>query len=139
MGFRSLGFRGLGFLGWENLSLSRPNFRSFSPKPRRLRGPPGFHTTAGELQTCTFEGSGASNTTKIRREDTQRDTKRAKRWRGKGRKRAKFWASHPSGPRLSGVCSSMLCFFILLFLFHKKSQRLQHQFWLKSVWPKSAN
>ena len=38
-------------------------------------GPPGLHMTARELQTRTFEGSGASNTTKIPREDTQRDKK----------------------------------------------------------------
>ena len=37
------------------------------------------HTTARELQTCTFQGSGLQNTTKIPREDTQRDTERVKR------------------------------------------------------------
>ena len=37
--------------------------------------------TARELQTCTFQGPCASNTTKIPREDTQRDTERTKRWR----------------------------------------------------------
>ena len=36
-------------------------------------GLPGVHTTTRELQTCTFEGSGASNTTKFPREDTQRE------------------------------------------------------------------
>ena len=33
--------------------------------------PPGFHTTTRELQTCTFQGPGASNTTKIPRKDPQ--------------------------------------------------------------------
>ena len=56
-----------------------------------------------------------SNTTKIPREDTQRDTKRAKKVAG-GKKSAKFWAlptlrlhpsappfgAHPSGPTLLG-------------------------------------
>ena len=32
-------------------------------------GQPGLHTTARELQTCKFQGSAASNTTKIQRED----------------------------------------------------------------------
>ena len=32
-------------------------------------GPPGLHTTARELQTCTFQGP--KNTTKIQRKDTQ--------------------------------------------------------------------
>ena len=38
------------------------------------RGPQRFHTTA-ESQTCTLEGPGASNTTKIPREDPQREKK----------------------------------------------------------------
>ena len=42
---------------------------------------------ARELQTCTFEGSGASNTTKIPREDTQRETQRAKIGAGEGKKK----------------------------------------------------
>ena len=49
--------------------------------------PPGFHTTTRELQTFTFKGSGASNTTKIPRADTQIDTKRAKWSREREKKR----------------------------------------------------
>ena len=46
---------------------------------------PGFPR---ELQTCTFWGSrDFKNTTKIPREDTQRDTQRAKRWRESEQKR----------------------------------------------------
>ena len=52
-------------------------------------GPPGLHTTARELQTGTFEGPGASNTTKIQRENEIMAGEK---------KNAKFWASHPSGP-----------------------------------------
>ena len=77
----------------------RPTFRAFSSLSRHhfalfvslwvsSRGIcPGGPEAAGvshdspRAQTCTFLGSGASNTTKIQREDTQRDTKRAKRWR----------------------------------------------------------
>ena len=55
------------------------------------RGSPYLHTTTRELQTCTFDGPGASNTTKIPREDLQRKTKRAKMGRERG-KNAKFWA-----------------------------------------------
>ena len=64
-------------------------------------GPPGFHTTARELQTCTFQCTCASNTTKIPREDTQRDTKRAKRWWERGKKTRNFGLLYPSGPHPS--------------------------------------
>ena len=53
--------------------------------------------TFGLSKTCTFERPGASNTTKIPREDTQRETKRAKMGAGEG-KNAKFWALRPSAP-----------------------------------------
>ena len=39
-------------------------------------GPPGLHTTARELQTCTFQEPGASNTPKIKRKDPKREKKR---------------------------------------------------------------
>ena len=44
-------------------------------EPRRPHqtGPPGLHTTTRELQTRTFERPGASNTTKISRENPQRE------------------------------------------------------------------
>ena len=88
-------------------------------------GPPGFHTTARDLQTCTFEGPGASkhhqNSTKG---PPERDTKRAKRWRAR-EKKARNFGHPPSGPHPSGVCSSMLCFYILFF-FIKKAKRLKH-------------
>ena len=63
-------------------------------------GPPGFHTTARELQTCTFKGPGASNTTKFPREDPQRERKRAKMGAGEGKKSAKFWALRLRAPTL---------------------------------------
>ena len=63
---------------------------------------PVLHTTTRELQTRTLKGSGASNTTKIPREDTQIDTKRAKWWESEKKKARNFGAStlrgfHPSG------------------------------------------
>ena len=67
----------------------------------RPLAPPGFHTTAREFQTCTFKGPGASNTTKIPREDPQREREREKerRWgQEREKKSAKFWApafGHP--------------------------------------------
>ena len=76
----------------------------------KYRFPPGFHTTTRELQTRTLKGSGASNTTKIPREDTQRERKKKRKW---GREREKkreilsprappFWAppcgAPPFGP-----------------------------------------
>ena len=93
-------------------------------KPRRLRGRRGSHTTARELQTCTFERPGASNTTKIPREDPQRGKKRTNFAAGQGKKReilgpppfepppfgpptlrgpTFFWVAppHPSNPHLS--------------------------------------
>ena len=57
----------------------------------------GSHTTTRELQTCTFERPGTSNTTKIPREDPQRGKKRTN-FVAEREKSAKFWASHPSGP-----------------------------------------
>ena len=48
--------------------------------------PPGLHTTARELQTCTFQGAGVSNTTKIPRKDPQEREERKKIVAGEGKK-----------------------------------------------------
>ena len=53
----------------------------------------GLHTTTRELQTCTFERPGASNTTKIQREDTQRGKKRTNFAAGEGKKERHFGRS----------------------------------------------
>ena len=47
---------------------------------------PGLHTTARELQTYTFDGSDASNTTKIQREDPQEKEERMNIVAGEGKK-----------------------------------------------------
>ena len=67
--------------------------RTPSPLPFRWTPQSRFHTTARELQKCTFEGPGASNTTKIPREDPERE-KKAKMEAGEGKK------AHTSGPTL---------------------------------------
>ena len=90
-GFMKWGFMcGCWFQGLVWTALDRPKFRSLFPSPgcllvefRWCFGRPGrsnvhvwalwlscetrAHTTTRELQTCTFERSGASNTTKIPR------------------------------------------------------------------------
>ena len=123
-------------LRWTALPLDRPKFRSFFPLPAPFSfffslslgvtfGLSGCRVKlqrlwAREPQTRTFEGSGASNTTKIPREDTQRETKRARMGAGEEKKReilgppqigappfgapprAPPFGAHPSGPHPSG-------------------------------------
>ena len=53
--------------------------------------PPGFHTTARELQTCTFQGPGASKTQpKFHAKPQER--RKNENCGGRGTKKAKFWA-----------------------------------------------
>ena len=52
--------------------------------------------TAREFQTRTYEGPGVSNTTKIPREDPEREKK--ENGSGRGKKSAKSWAPHPLAP-----------------------------------------
>ena len=63
-------------------------------------GPPGLHTTVRELQTCTFERPGASNTTKIPREDPQRGKKRTNFVAGEGKKARNFGLPKIRAPTL---------------------------------------
>ena len=85
--------------------------------------PPGFHTTARELQTCTFEGPSPSNTT---REDPRERKKRAIMGAGEGNEilgpthlrepnlRAPTSSGpHPSGPHPVGPDPSGPYFFHL--------------------------
>ena len=60
-----------------------------TPHPTRP-GRRGSHTTARELQTCTFERPSASNTPKIPREDPQRGKKRTNFAAGQGKKARNF-------------------------------------------------
>ena len=65
----------------------------------------GSHTTARELQTCTFHGPGASNTTKIPRKDKKERERRKKIVAGKGKKKREILGPppHPSGLHPSGL------------------------------------
>ena len=64
--------------------------------------PPGLHTTAPEIHTCTFQGPGASKTPPKFHKKTPRETKkRAKMVAGEG-KIAKFWAVRRRGGPAEG-------------------------------------
>ena len=71
--------------------------------PDRAAG--GSHTTARELQTCTFQGPGASNT-KIPRKRPKEREKRIKKVAGDGKKKREILGPHPSGPHPSGPTTS---------------------------------
>ena len=78
--FLSLGVLSLNFGGvfeGRNPEMCTFGLSGCRVEPRRPHqtGPPGLHTTARELQTRTFERPGASNTTKIPRENPQREKK----------------------------------------------------------------
>ena len=62
----------------------------------------GAHTTARELQTCTFERPGASNTTKIPRKRPKEREKRKKTVAGEGKKKREILGPHRSGPHSLG-------------------------------------
>ena len=70
-------------------------------------GPPLLHTTTRELQTRTFQRPCASNTTKIPRENPQRE-KKERNFRWERAKKARnfgpptLWAPTPPGPHPSG-------------------------------------
>ena len=84
-------------------SLSRLNVLSFFPllgvfSWNLALGPPGFHTTARELQTRTIEGPGA-NTTKIPRE-TQREREKKNENGGREIGPLTLWRPSPFGAPL---------------------------------------
>ena len=88
----------------QNFTLFFPSpaakFVLFFPLWVSSGGPP--DRAARELQTCTSERPGTSNTTKIPREDNQRGKKRTNFAAGEGKKRAKFWAPTLRGSTLRG-------------------------------------
>ena len=52
-----------------------------------------------ELQTCTFQSPGVSNTTKIPREDPPKGRRMNEICGGRGKKKTRnFWVPRPSGP-----------------------------------------
>ena len=72
------------------------------PRRPHQNGPPGFAHKNQRAQTCTFKFPGASNTTKIPRENPQETEERMNFPVGERKKSAKFWAPHPAGPHPSG-------------------------------------
>ena len=125
---------------------------------------PGFHTTTRELNSCTFEGPGASKTPPKFHEEAPRETQKERDGSGRGKKKARnfgpptlrgapffwVWGLHLSGP-------PPFCVWEPPFgapPFGRRAQRgpprlssqsrdgwanrLKHQFWPKSSWPKSA-
>ncbi len=69
----------------------------------RSGGAAGVSHDSPRAQTCTFQGSGLQNTTKIQREDTQRETETAKRWREREEKERNFGRSGGGGSSGGGV------------------------------------
>ena len=96
------------------LKCPRLEFSGCRVKPRRPQSSWGFTRLPENSKRAHWRVPGASNTTKIPREDT-RERQKERKWGQEREKSAKIWAPPPSGPHPSGVCSSMLCFFILLF------------------------
>ena len=69
--------------------------------PTHVLCSPGFHTTARELHTCTFQGPNDSNTTKIPRKDQERE-RRKKIVAEEGKKARNFGPSTLLGSTLRG-------------------------------------
>ena len=95
-------FRGIlvVFLKTGTLKCARLGSRAVVCKPRRPHqtGRRGSHTTARELQTCTFKRPGASNTTKIPRKRPKEMEKRMKTVAGERKKKREILGPHRSGP-----------------------------------------
>ena len=83
-------FRGLGTLSSKNTFVQ--NRRQFPDRAAGLA-----HDSPRTLNAHISGQLRFKTTIKIPRVDPQRDTETAKMVAGKGRKSAKFWASHPSG------------------------------------------
>ena len=81
--------------GWLNRTSTRTRHRS-------QMGPPGFHTTARELQTCTFHGPCASKTPPKFHERTPKRENKNKNCGGRGKKKARNFGPPPFGPHPSG-------------------------------------
>ena len=86
----------------DNPPPDRLEFRAFFPSSRLKiffprPGRRGSHTTARELQTCTFQGPGASKHHQNSTNGPQERERRKKIVAGGGKKSGKFWAPHPWG------------------------------------------
>ena len=96
LGVFSLNFGGV-FEG-RGPEMARLEFSGCHVRAPATSGPPGLHTTARELQTCTIEGPNASNTTKIPREDTPREGRKERiLWREREKKKREISGPPPFG------------------------------------------
>ena len=79
--------------------------------------PPGFHTTAQELQMCTFQAPALQTPPKFH-EKTPRKKQKERNGGGRGKKARNFGPSTLPGPTLRGPeVVVLLCFFHLMFSF----------------------
>ena len=87
--------------GFNNAAARRQAIPERRAEPAAL-GPPGLHTTTRELHTCTFERPGASNTTKIPREDPLERERIKNEISGGREKKKERNLGPPFGPYRSG-------------------------------------
>ena len=64
-------------------------------------GSPGFHMTARELQTCTFQGSGLQTPPKFN-EKTPRETQKEQNGGGKGKNKSEILGGPAEGGPVEG-------------------------------------
>ena len=100
------------------------NFALFFPSPATslilssaALGPPGLHTTARELQTCTFEGRGFQSHHQFHETTPKRGRKNENSGGSGKKKNAKFWASHPAGPVFASCCCCLMLAFLVVCCF----------------------
>ena len=72
-------------------------------------GPPGFQTTARELQTCTFQGRAIQTPPKFNERTPKRGRKERKLWQERKKGQNFGPPTHPSGPHPSGLHFCMNC------------------------------
>ena len=70
------------------------------PRQPHQSGPPGLAHDTKNSKRAHFSPGASKNPTKIPRKDPQEREERKKIVAGEGKKSAKFWAPHPSGPTL---------------------------------------
>ena len=90
------------FVKTWTLKCARVEFSGCRVKPRGLWGRWGFTQQPENSKRAHLTAPALPNTTKIPREDPQRDTKRAKRWWETEKKARNFGPSHPPGPHPPG-------------------------------------
>ena len=94
-----------GVLKTKTLKCARVEFSGCRVRAPEARsgGAAGVSHDSPRAQTCTFEGLGLQNTTKIPRENTREGRKERNFAAGEGKKRVKFWAVQAGGGPNQGV------------------------------------